>query len=52
MSEEFLHNEEAPQEEPAYTPRPAWQVWVARLGLLAFLLFLMMYYFHIFGGGA
>ena len=38
------------QEE--YVPRPAWQVWAARIGLVVFLIFLAMYYINILQGGA
>ena len=38
--------------ETGYTPRPAWQVWAARIGLAVFLLFLALYYLNIFRGGA
>ena len=38
--------------EESYTPRPKWQVWLARLGLLAFLIFVALFYFGLFGGGA
>ena len=41
---------ETPQ-QPAYTPRPAWQVWAARIGLAVFLIFLAMYYINILRGG-
>ena len=34
-----------------YTPRPAWQVWAARIGLVVFLIFLAMYYWNILRGG-
>ena len=37
--------------EQPYTPRPKWQVWLARLGLLAFLIFVALFYFGLFGGG-
>ena len=37
--------------EEGYTPRPKWQVWLARLGLLAFLIFVALFYFGLFGGG-
>ena len=43
-------NEEIREEE--YSPRPKWQVWLARLGLAVFLIFLAMFYFRLFGGGA
>ncbi len=57
MEENLNQNpaEEAqPQEEirqGGYTPRPAWQVWAARIGLAVFILFLIIYYCNIFGGG-
>ena len=40
------------KEETGYTPRPAWQVWAARIGLAVFLAFLVMYYINILRGGA
>ena len=39
-------------QEPGYTPRPAWQVWAARIGLAVFVIFLVMYYLNILRGGA
>lgn len=45
------HLDELPQEEPAYTPRPRWQVWAARMGLGLFILMLIMYYIHMLRGG-
>ena len=44
------HTEEIRQEE--YKPRPRWQVWLARLGLVVFLIFVALFYFGLFGGGA
>ena len=38
--------------ESGYTPRPAWQVWAARIGLVIFVIFLVMYYMNILRGGA
>ena len=38
--------------ETGYTPRPAWQVWAARIGLVIFIIFLVMYYLNILRGGA
>ena len=32
------------EEEKKYTPRPAWQVWAARIGLVIFVAFLVMFY--------
>ena len=37
--------------ESHYTPRPAWQVWAARIGLAVFLIFLALYYINILRGG-
>lgn len=45
-------NEELPQEDIGYTPRPRWQVWLARIGLVLFILLLVMYYINILRGGA
>ena len=39
-------------QETGYTPRPAWQVWAARIGLVIFIIFLVMYYLNILRGGA
>ena len=47
--------EEAPEilfEEPKYVPRPKWQVWAARIGLVLFILLLIFYYLNIARGGA
>ena len=44
-----------PQEQPApsegYTPRPAWQVWGARIGLVIFLIFVALQILQIARGG-
>ena len=37
--------------ETGYTPRPAWQVWAARIGLVVFFAFLVMYYLNILRSG-
>ena len=39
------------QEKPAYTPRPAWQVWMARIGLVIAVAAVALYYYHIARGG-
>ena len=36
--------------EEGYVPRPKWQVWGARIGLVVFILFLIMYYAIFFRG--
>ena len=41
--------EQLPQEE-GYTPRPAWQVWGARAGLVLFILFVIYQILQIAGG--
>lgn len=40
------------EQEPdrGYTPRPAWQVWGARVLLVAFLILLALYYLRIARG--
>ena len=38
------------EEEKKYTPRPAWQVWAARIGLVIFVAFLVMFYMKIARG--
>ena len=50
MEEE--RNDMPQPEEQSYTPRPAWQVWLARIGLVLFILVLVMYYVNLFRGGA
>ena len=35
----------------SYVPRPAWQVWGARIGLVIFIAFLVLYYLIYFNGG-
>ena len=49
MDEELF--EPTPEEDTGYTPRPAWQVWGARIGLVAFIVILIIYYVNIAGGG-
>ena len=39
------------QEQPVYTPRPAWQVWAARIGLVVVIIAVILYYLHIATGG-
>lgn len=40
-----------PEEKPKYTPRPAWQVWAARVGLVIMIISVILYYIHIATGG-
>ena len=41
--------EDFEMEQEEYVPRPRWQVWAARIGLVVFILGLIMYYCNIFG---
>ncbi len=50
----ILDNEQHEQDIPeqtGYTPRPRWQVLLARIGLIIFTAFLLMYYVNLFRGG-
>lgn len=53
--EQAVTGEETPElTQPAqegYVPRPAWQVWAARIGLVLFILFVIYQMFSIAGGG-
>ena len=51
MEEQRKENPQQEQSSP-YVPRPAWQVWAARIGLVVFVIFLVMYYINILRGGA
>jgi len=44
-------NEEQLQEQDIYVPRPAWQVWAARVGLVLFILFVIYQILAIAKGG-
>ena len=46
--------QEEPQleaEQPSYIPRPAWQVWGARVALVLFIALVIMYTLNIMRGG-
>ncbi len=49
--DEQRNDEMNEKQRSGYTPRPAWQVWAARIGLVVFLAFLVMYYLNILRGG-
>ena len=42
-----------PEEEEGsgYVPRPKWQVWLARICLVLFIMVVIMYYINIMRGG-
>ena len=50
--EAMLPDEEViAQEETGYQPRPKWQVWAARVGVVIFILIVLMSYYLIARGG-
>ncbi len=54
-NQEFENQEELQQElqeeAPKYIPRPAWQVWGARVALVLFVALIIMYMIKIARGG-
>ena len=40
-----------PEEDKPTVPRPAWQVWGARIALVIFIGYLIFYYLNLFRGG-
>ena len=49
---EELEQEQTPQEpKEGYVPRPRWQVWLARIGLVLFIFTVIGYYMFFFRGG-
>lgn len=38
-------------ENTGYLPRPKWQIWLARIGLVLFILVIVLYYINMFRGG-
>ena len=52
MENKDLQQEELQQEDaPKYIPRPAWQVWGARVALVLFIAVIIMYMIKIARGG-
>jgi len=51
MIMENNRTEEQLQEQEPYAPRPRWQVWAARVGLVLFLLFVAYQILTIARGG-
>jgi len=52
MDQTLPEQEQPVEEQKGYVPRPAWQVWGARIGLVVFILFLILEYARILWGGA
>ena len=48
---ENINENDLPQQEEKYVPRPAWQVKMARVGLVLFLLFVIWQIAQIAMGG-
>ena len=46
-----LREDQMPEEESGYVPRPAWQVWGARVCLVFFILFVIYQILSIATGG-
>lgn len=42
--------QQEPQPDPGYTPRPGWQVWGARIGLVLFLILVVLQIVRMAGG--
>lgn len=51
MENEELKDMNPEEEQQPYTPRPKWQVWIARIGLVLFIAMIIMYYIHMMRGG-
>lgn len=54
--EERMENEQVETEQPVqqgkpYVPRPAWQVWGARIGVVIMIISVALYIWHIASGG-
>ena len=52
MEEMNPSGEFVPEENDIYVPRPVWQVWAARLGVVVVIVCFILYLFHIATGGA
>ena len=46
-----MKENQIPEENSGYTPRPAWQVWMARVGLVFMILFVIYQILAIAMGG-
>jgi hypothetical protein len=52
MENEVLEQEQqAVEPEKKYVPRPAWQVWAARIGFVIMIICVLLYFWHIASGG-
>lgn len=51
IEEECAEAVEEVQPQKRYTPRPAYQVWAARIGLVIVIIGVILYYYNIATGG-
>lgn len=51
IMEEMQKEMMPPEEQKGYVPRPEWQIWGARIGLVLFILFVIYQIFEIARGG-
>ena len=52
MEEERIDKPEELEKQPeVYTERPAWQVWLARIGFVIFILIVLYQIFYLVTGG-
>ena len=52
MEEQNIFDQEMPeQEEKVYHPRPAYQIWLARIGVVIMILAFLAYCYQIATGG-
>ncbi len=51
MEEKKEEGQQLQEQQEGYVPRPAWQVWAARVGLVLFILFVIYQIVAIAGGG-
>ena len=46
---DLTNEQQSVPEQEQYKPRPAWQVWAARIGLVLFVIFVLLYHLNICG---
>ena len=45
-----MDEEKLESEEKGYVPRPAWQLWAARIGLVLFIMLVILQIYNMAGG--
>ena len=48
---DIVLEEETTEEKSTYVPRPAWQVWCARIGVVIMIVAFLLYCYQIATGG-